>query len=213
MARNDMEESPRLVTTLRLRKLSALLSCPCATVRPLGGLPETFAAAQRVRPGSVAPTPVYDLANGPLPDLYRRQCMGPRDQERRERVARVQLRRSLRRGWRTARDKVRFPRRLKALEFVSQLGDPGIVGARVIPRLSFRSSWLILCLMKLHMDNCSSEAVMSTARYRLSSGLVRNWLQALRFGNAAARAQSCARSAVRPDQGAEPLRAIPPRHR
>lgn len=63
---------------------------------------------------------------------------------------------------------------LKALELVSQLGDSGIVTARVIPRLSFRSSWLILCLMKLHMDNCSSEAVMSTAWSRLSSGLVRN---------------------------------------
>lgn len=74
------EESPRLVTTLRLRKLSALRSCPRATVRPLGGLPKTFAAAQRIRPGSVAPAPTHDLANGPLPGRYRRQCMGPRDQ-------------------------------------------------------------------------------------------------------------------------------------
>ena len=80
-----------------------------------------------------------------------------------------------------------------------QLGDLGIVAARVIPRRSFRSSCPILRWMKLHMDNCSSEAVMSTPWYTLSSGLVRNWLQVLLFCKAAARAQSCAGSAVRTD--------------
>lgn len=58
--------------TVGLTKLS---TCNCAA---LGRLPETFAAAQRIRPGSVAPALVHDLANGRLPG--RRQCMGPRDQ-------------------------------------------------------------------------------------------------------------------------------------